>query len=151
MNQMGSDVELSTDRKIEAMNKGISQIIESTNGQFRALTEKVQNDEITNNFEIFRQEVTASHAQLAKQCESRYERSDQYEKRVVEVELANGHISKQYDPVSKQYEELRIQVELLRNQKLVESKSNTEEVQCMRINNRQSNSRIENTLLIKNY
>jgi hypothetical protein len=142
MNQVASDVELRTDQKIEAMNIQISQITENTNGQFRALTEKVQNDkiEITNNFEILRQEVTTSHAQLAKQSENRCERVNQYEKRVAEVELASGHISKQY-------EELRTQVELLRNQKLVGSQSNTEEVQCMRISNRQSDSRIENTLL----
>ncbi|XP_023702640.1 uncharacterized protein LOC111861912 [Cryptotermes secundus] len=148
MNQIASDVELRTDRKMEAMNREISLITESTNGQFRALTEKVQNDKIetTNNFEILRQEVTASHAQLAKQSENRCERVNQCEKRVAEIEQASGHISKQYDVVSKQYDELRTQVDLMKNQKRVESKNNCEEVQCMGINNRQSDSRIEKTL-----
>jgi hypothetical protein len=141
MNQIASEVEQRTDRKIEAVNKEISQITESTNGQFRALTEKVQNDkiEITNNFEILRQEVTASHAQLAKQSENRCERVNQCEKRVAEVEQVSGHISKKYD-------ELKTQVELLKNQKLVGSKSNCEEVQGMKITNRQSDSGIERTL-----
>jgi hypothetical protein len=141
MNQIASDVELRADRKIGVMNKEISQIAESTDVKFRVLTEKVHNDkiEINNNFEILRQEVIASHAQVAKQSESRCERVSQYEKRMAEVELVSEHISKQYG-------ELRTQVELLRNQKLVESKSNTGEVQYMRSNHRQSDSRIENTL-----
>jgi hypothetical protein len=57
---------------------------------------------------------------------------------VAEIEQASGHISKKY-------EELKTQVELLKNQKLVESNSNCEEVQAM-ITNCQSDSRIERTL-----
>jgi hypothetical protein len=90
-NQIASDVEQSTDRKSEAETRGISTISESTNGQFQALTEKVQEDklemtevvrndkiEITN--KTLRQVVTESHAQLAKQSENRCERVNQCEK-----------------------------------------------------------------------
>jgi hypothetical protein len=85
-NQIASDIEQSTDRKREAETREISTISECTNRQFQALTDKVQEDklemteevqndkiEITNNFETLRQDVTASHAQLAKQSENRCE------------------------------------------------------------------------------
>jgi hypothetical protein len=86
VNQITSDVEQRTDRKIEAVSKEISLITDSTNGH-----------------------------------------------------------------VSKQCEELKTQVELLKNQKEVGSNNHSEEVQVTRINDGQSNSRIENTPTNSNF
>jgi glutamate-1-semialdehyde aminotransferase len=76
MNHIASEVEQRTDRKIEAVSEEISLIVDSTNGQFRALTEEVQKDKskITSNFVTLREEMTASHAQVAKQSENSHER-----------------------------------------------------------------------------
>jgi DNA repair exonuclease SbcCD ATPase subunit len=136
LNQTAREVELKTDRMIEAVNKEIRQITESTEVQFRALTEKVQSDktEITNDFEILRQEMTVSHAQLNKRSENGCERVNQFEKRMTEVELVNRHMNEQY-------EEVRTQIERLKNKEIVKNRNNTGEVQRMRSNNRQSDSR----------
>jgi hypothetical protein len=107
---------------------------------FREESEKMVK-EWENMFVVHTREIVSSMSQIASDVE---QRTDQ------KIEAVSKEISLITDStnvhVSKQCEELKTQVELLKNQKQIESQNNSEEVYCTRINNRQSDSSIENTL-----